>query len=67
VYVDGGETVRAALDAGRVDELVVTVISVVLGRGRPLFHGLPRRHGLEIVYHRDYGTRGVQYMFHPSR
>lgn len=54
VYVDGGATIRAALDAGRVDELVVTVVPVLLGQGIPLFAGLTRRHDLELVAHLDY-------------
>lgn len=60
VYVDGGATVRAALDAGRVDDLVITVVPVVLGAGRPLFAGATRRHALEILSHRDYGAGMVQ-------
>lgn len=60
VYVDGGATIRAAMDAGRVDDLVITVAPVVLGAGRPLFAGLTRRHDLEILSHRDYGAGMVQ-------
>lgn len=67
VYVDGGATVRDALDAGRVDEMVVTVIPILLGRGLPLFEGLRARHRLEIVYHRDYGGGAVQLMVRPAR
>ena len=65
VYVDGGETVREALDAKRVDELVVTVIPILLGQGIPLFQGLKSRHPLEIVSHRDYGSRAVQFTLRP--
>jgi dihydrofolate reductase len=42
VYVDGGETIRAFLAAGLVDELTVSVIPVLLGAGVPLFgDGVP--------------------------
>lgn len=37
VYVDGGQTVRAFLRAGLIDELIVTRVPVLLGQGRPLF------------------------------
>lgn len=37
VYVDGGETIRRFLAADLVDELTITTIPVLLGRGRPLF------------------------------
>jgi dihydrofolate reductase len=67
VYVDGGATVRAALDAGRVDELVVTVIPILLGRGLPLFQGMSSRRRLETVYHRDYGRGAFQLMVRPVR
>lgn len=65
VYVDGGATVRAALDAGRVDDVIVTMAPVVLGRGVPLFAGLERRHRMEIVSHVDYGRGMVQWRFRP--
>lgn len=40
VYIDGGRIVQQALAADRVDELIVTVVPVLLGRGVPLFGGL---------------------------
>lgn len=67
VYVDGGELVRAALDANRVDELVITVIPILLGHGRPLFQGLRARHRLQIISHRDYGSGAVQLVLRPAR
>ncbi len=63
VYVDGGATVRDALDAGRVDELIVTVVPILLGRGVPLFAGLRRRHPLRVVSHLDYGGGMVQWRY----
>lgn len=52
VYVDGGELVRAVLDAGLLDELTVTVVPVILGRGHPLGAGTRARHRLALVRHR---------------
>jgi dihydrofolate reductase len=65
VYVDGGATLRAAMDAGRVDDLVITVAPVVLGAGTPLFAGVTRPHRLEILSHRDYGAGMVQLHVRP--
>lgn len=52
VYVDGGELVRAVLDAGLLDELTVTVVPAILGKGRPLGGGTQRRHRLTLSGHR---------------
>jgi dihydrofolate reductase len=46
VYVDGGDLLRRTLDAGLLDEVTVTVVPVVLGRGLPLFAGALARHRL---------------------
>lgn len=45
VYLDGGQLVQQALAADRVDEMVLTMVPVVLGGGVPLFGALddPRR------------------------
>ncbi|MBB3206726.1 dihydrofolate reductase [Rhodopirellula rubra] len=37
IYVDGGETITRFLQAGLIDELIVTVIPVLIGSGIPLF------------------------------
>jgi dihydrofolate reductase len=39
VYVDGGRLIQQLLDAGLIDELIVTVIPVDLGEGIPLLAG----------------------------
>lgn len=49
VYLDGGDLIRQALDAGLIDELVVTLIPVVLGRGHPLFAGVQQRQRFELA------------------
>lgn len=37
IYVDGGLTIQSFLAAGLIDELIVTVIPMLLGTGKPLF------------------------------
>ncbi|MBW6496649.1 MAG: dihydrofolate reductase family protein [Burkholderiaceae bacterium] len=48
VYVDGGATIQAFLDAGAISDMVITRIPVLLGTGLPLFgplsDDLPLRH-----------------------
>jgi dihydrofolate reductase len=39
VYLDGGNIISQALDAGCVDELILTVVPVLLGQGVPLYRG----------------------------
>ncbi|MBT3222182.1 MAG: dihydrofolate reductase [Proteobacteria bacterium] len=42
VYLDGGELISQALDADLVDEMVLTIVPVFLGRGIPLYKGAGR-------------------------
>jgi dihydrofolate reductase len=48
VYLDGGDLVRQGLDAGLVDDLCLTMLPVVLGRGIRLWEGLEERNDLEF-------------------
>lgn len=43
VYVDGGATLRGAIDAGLLEHLVITILPTALGDGIPLFAGLGQR------------------------
>ncbi len=60
IYIDGGVLIRTVLDAGLIDELVVTVVPVILGEGSPLFAGVVRRHELELIHAEAYDTGLVQ-------
>lgn len=42
IYIDGGITIRRFLEAGLIDDLTITTIPVVLGKGIPLFGGLDK-------------------------
>lgn len=48
VYLDGGDLVRQGLDAGLVDELCLTFLPVILGRGIRLWEGLQSRNDLHF-------------------
>ena len=60
VYLDGGDLVRQGLDAGLVDELCLTFLPVVLGRGIRLWEGLQRRNNLRFDPPVVQGGRMVQ-------
>lgn len=66
VYIDGGNLIRQAVDAGLVDELTITVVPVVLGRGLPLLAGTERRHALERVDVRTQKAGLVQLVYRPK-
>jgi dihydrofolate reductase len=67
VYLDGGVMIRAALDAGLVDELIVSLIPVILGAGHPLFAGAQKRHPLELVQVKPLAGKMVQITWRPVR
>lgn len=60
VYVDGGRTLRAALDAGLLDHLVITVLPTVLGEGIALFAGLEQQAEFAIERVEKWGPGMVQ-------
>ncbi len=60
VYLDGGEIIRQALDAGLVDEMVITFVPVLLASGVHLFAGLLSRQWLEFVAYHRYGGDKLQ-------
>lgn len=49
LYIDGGQTIQAFLDAGLINELVITRIPVLLGQGIPLFSQVGSEHELRHV------------------
>lgn len=66
IYLDGGNLIRQALDADLVDELIVTMVPVLLGAGSPLFAGVRKRHQLEFVRHQRYGKELLQIELRPA-
>lgn len=49
LYIDGGQTIQAFLDAGLINELIITRIPVLLGQGIPLFGQAGSEHELRHV------------------
>jgi dihydrofolate reductase len=54
VYLDGGNLVRQALDAGLVDDMTLTLVPVLLARGTRLFEGLARETQFQFSAHHAY-------------
>jgi dihydrofolate reductase len=67
VYIDGGELIRQALEAGLIDELIISIIPTILGAGTPLFAGHPRRHDLTLISSQNFTGGLVQLTYRPTR
>jgi dihydrofolate reductase len=67
VYLDGGNLIRQALDAGLVDEVTLTLIPIILGDGIPLFSGTKQIHRLQLCSHRDVGGGMVELVYEPAK
>jgi dihydrofolate reductase len=66
LYIDGGQTIQGFLRAGVLDELIVTVIPVLLGEGLPLFGPLAADVALTHVATRAYPFGFVQHHYRVS-
>lgn len=60
VYVDGGKVVQSFLREGLVADMVITIVPVLIGAGRPLFGALPRDRDLQLVASRSFPSGLVQ-------
>lgn len=60
VYVDGGVVVSSFLGEGLVDDLTLTVVPILLGSGKPLFHRTGTTSALDLVDVRSFPSGMVQ-------
>ena len=67
VYLDGGVLIRQALEQDLVDEMIVSIVPVALGKGVPLFAGIRERLHLEISSHHTLSMGMVQFRIRPRR
>ena len=49
LYIDGGQTIQSLLKEDLIDEMIITVIPVVLGGGIPLFSATPDKLNFKCV------------------
>jgi dihydrofolate reductase len=67
VYVDGGQVIRSFLNAGLIDEIILTQVPVLLGRGLPLFGPVAQDIGLELLSSRAFPSGLVQSHYRIAR
>ncbi len=60
LYIDGGLTIQKFLDAGLIDEIIITTVPVLIGSGIPLFGPLHRDKKLQHIETRSYKNGFVQ-------
>ncbi len=49
LYIDGGRTIQSFLERDFIDEMIISTVPVLLGRGIPLFGSLDRSIRFEVV------------------
>lgn len=67
VYLDGGNAVRQGLAEGVVDELTLSIVPRLLGRGRPLFGDIVPEVSWTLVSSRSFPTGLVQLRYTIAR
>ncbi|MGA7748602.1 MAG: dihydrofolate reductase family protein, partial [Gallionella sp.] len=60
IYVDGGKTIQSFLNAGLIDEIIITRIPILLGSGIPLFDDLAHDIHLQHLGTKNYASGFVQ-------
>jgi dihydrofolate reductase len=60
VYVDGGSTIQSFLSAGLIDDVILTQIPVLIGRGIKLFGELPEDVKLKLIQSQSFPSGFVQ-------
>lgn len=60
LYIDGGKTIQSFLNAGLIQELIITRIPVLIGSGIPLFGPLDKDKKLRLIQTHTYENGIVQ-------
>jgi len=60
LYIDGGQLIRAFLQAGLITDMTLTTVPVLLGAGRPLFGAMAGDMALRLVETKGYAFGFVQ-------
>lgn len=63
LYIDGGATIRSFLKEDLIDEMIITIIPVLLGGGSPLFSELSKPLEFECIDSKIYLNKIVQNRF----
>lgn len=65
-YIDGGRTIQQFLNAGLIQQLIITKIPVILGSGIPLFGELDKDIELELLNSIEFDNDFVQLTYKPK-
>jgi dihydrofolate reductase len=60
LYIDGGKTIQGFLNAGLIQEIIITRIPVIIGQGIPLFGPLNKDMKLQHIETRSFANGFVQ-------
>ncbi|MFN3528645.1 MAG: dihydrofolate reductase family protein [Bacteroidia bacterium] len=60
IYADGGQLITALLQLHKIDELIISVIPVLLGAGTPLFGSFDRPVSLRLLKQEAFASGLVQ-------
>jgi dihydrofolate reductase len=63
LYIDGGKTIQSFLKEDLIDDMVITIIPILLGGGSPLFSKLPKELEFECIGTKIYLDKIVQNHF----
>ncbi len=67
LYIDGGKVIQGFLNEDLIDEMVITIIPILLGSGVPLFSDLTDKLEFECVSSRIFLEKIVQNHFKRSK
>lgn len=67
LYIDGGATIQSFLKEDLIDEMIITIIPVLLGAGSPLFSEVPHALEFECIESKVYYKKIVQNRFRRIR
>lgn len=60
IYLDGGITISKFLEQGLVDEMIITVIPIILGKGIPLFNPMSKERSCQLLSAKPYPSGLLQ-------
>jgi dihydrofolate reductase len=63
LYIDGGSTIQGFLKEDLIDEMIITVIPILLGNGIPLFSEVPKPLMFECISSKVFLDKIVQNRF----
>jgi len=60
LYIDGGKTIQGFLNSGLIDEIIITRVPVLIGKGIPLFSVLNKDKSLKHIETHSYKNGFMQ-------